>query len=158
MENLVYEGAVTFFWGARLFPPPTTTSSTATPLVKRSGRVPVLRPVVPPKTKHSLVNAPSGATKELPPNPDQLVWLSVLMLPSLFRRCGTAPWQPPSLGLFARAPMRHQHTADFDSVIPRSGIGSYKYEKYKLRSEPDTIPLWVADTDFQSPPHGTACC
>lgn len=38
---------------------------------------------------------------------------------------------------------------DFDTVIDRSGTMSLKWDKYKGR---DVLPLWVADTDFQSDP------
>ncbi|MGA2991983.1 MAG: MalY/PatB family protein [Candidatus Korobacteraceae bacterium] len=36
---------------------------------------------------------------------------------------------------------------DFDTIIPRQGTGSLKWEKY----EPDVLPLWVADMDFACP-------
>lgn len=38
---------------------------------------------------------------------------------------------------------------NFDQWIDRSHSDSVKWEKYHDR---DIIPLWVADTDFQSPP------
>ena len=38
---------------------------------------------------------------------------------------------------------------DFDTPVERRGTASLKWEKYKGR---DIIPLWVADTDFRSPP------
>lgn len=37
----------------------------------------------------------------------------------------------------------------FDSIIDRSGTGSLKWDRYAGR---DILPLWVADTDFMSPP------
>jgi cystathionine beta-lyase len=40
-------------------------------------------------------------------------------------------------------------TFDFDAVIDRRGTGSEKWDRYADR---DVIPLWVADTDFLSPP------
>lgn len=38
---------------------------------------------------------------------------------------------------------------DFDQPVPRMGTGSLKWDKYAGR---DILPLWVADTDFRSPP------
>ncbi len=38
----------------------------------------------------------------------------------------------------------------FDKVIDRSGTGSIKWDKYK--DYPDVIPMWVADSDFQTCP------
>ncbi|MFM4649990.1 MalY/PatB family protein [Aeromonas bivalvium] len=38
---------------------------------------------------------------------------------------------------------------DFDREIDRSGTMSLKWDKYK---EQDVLPMWVADTDFVSPP------
>ena len=38
---------------------------------------------------------------------------------------------------------------DFDHLTDRTGTGSVKWERY---ADPDIIPLWVADTDFTSPP------
>lgn len=38
---------------------------------------------------------------------------------------------------------------DFDREIDRSGTMSLKWDKYK---EQDILPMWVADTDFVSPP------
>jgi len=38
---------------------------------------------------------------------------------------------------------------DFDREIDRTGTGSVKWDRY---ADPDVLPLWVADTDFQSPP------
>lgn len=38
---------------------------------------------------------------------------------------------------------------DFDGVIDRRGTQSLKWDKYK---DKDILPLWVADTDFRSPP------
>ena len=40
-------------------------------------------------------------------------------------------------------------TFDFDQPIDRRGTGSLKWDKYAGR---DILPLWVADTDFRSPP------
>lgn len=40
-------------------------------------------------------------------------------------------------------------TYDFDESISRAGTGSLKWDKYAGR---DILPLWVADTDFRSPP------
>jgi len=40
-------------------------------------------------------------------------------------------------------------TYDFDETIFRTGTGSLKWDKYAGR---DILPLWVADTDFRSPP------
>jgi len=40
---------------------------------------------------------------------------------------------------------------DFDTVIDRRGSDSTKWGKY-AGSDPDVIPLWVADMDFASPP------
>lgn len=37
---------------------------------------------------------------------------------------------------------------DFDTVIPRRGAGSLKWEHYPE----DVLPMWVADMDFRSPP------
>lgn len=37
---------------------------------------------------------------------------------------------------------------DFDSIIPRRGTGSIKWDLYPE----DVLPLWVADADFRSPP------
>ena len=39
---------------------------------------------------------------------------------------------------------------DFDKAIDRSGTGSIKWDKYK--NHPDVIPMWVADSDFQTCP------
>lgn len=46
-------------------------------------------------------------------------------------------------------PMLPQHTFDFDSVIPRHGSGSFKWD-----SNPDTstLPMFVADMDFKAAP------
>jgi cystathionine beta-lyase len=38
---------------------------------------------------------------------------------------------------------------DFDTPVDRAGTHSSRWEKYAGR---DVIPLWVADTDFRSPP------
>jgi len=38
---------------------------------------------------------------------------------------------------------------DFDETIKRHGTGSLKWDKYVDR---DILPMWVADTDFRSPP------
>ncbi len=38
----------------------------------------------------------------------------------------------------------------FDKAIDRSGTGSIKWDKYK--NHPDVIPMWVADSDFQTCP------
>jgi cystathionine beta-lyase len=38
---------------------------------------------------------------------------------------------------------------DFDRIIDRRGTGSEKWNRYAGR---DILPLWVADTDFRSPP------
>ncbi|MBP8280435.1 MAG: aspartate aminotransferase, partial [Aeromonas sp.] len=38
---------------------------------------------------------------------------------------------------------------DFDREIDRSGTMSLKWDKYKGQ---DVLPMWVADTDFVSPP------
>ena len=38
---------------------------------------------------------------------------------------------------------------DFDTVQPRLGTDSQKWQKYEGR---DILPLWVADMDFRSPP------
>lgn len=38
---------------------------------------------------------------------------------------------------------------DFDAIIDRRGTGSEKWDRYAGR---DVIPLWVADSDFLSPP------
>jgi cystathionine beta-lyase len=38
---------------------------------------------------------------------------------------------------------------DFDTVFPRLGTDSQKWQKYEGR---DILPLWVADMDFRSPP------
>jgi len=38
---------------------------------------------------------------------------------------------------------------DFDTVHPRLGTDSQKWQKYESR---DILPLWVADMDFRSPP------
>jgi cystathionine beta-lyase len=42
-------------------------------------------------------------------------------------------------------------TFDFDQIIDRRTSDSLKWGKY-AGSDPDVIPLWVADTDFASPP------
>lgn len=42
---------------------------------------------------------------------------------------------------------------DFDTVIPRAGSGSLKYDgRQEVFGRPDVIPLWVADMDFAAPP------
>ncbi|MBO8172636.1 MAG: pyridoxal phosphate-dependent aminotransferase [Bacillaceae bacterium] len=44
-------------------------------------------------------------------------------------------------------------TYDFDRVIDRRNTMSVKWDQSeKLFGEPDVLPLWVADMDFQSPP------
>ncbi len=40
----------------------------------------------------------------------------------------------------------HKHV-DFDTIIPRRGTGSLKWDKF-----PELDPYWVADMDFTSPP------
>lgn len=41
---------------------------------------------------------------------------------------------------------------DFESVIPRKGTGSTKWDHVTMRvSNPDALPLWVADSDFRCP-------
>ena len=40
-------------------------------------------------------------------------------------------------------------TFDFDEIVERRDTGSLKWDKYAGR---DILPLWVADTDFRSPP------
>lgn len=42
---------------------------------------------------------------------------------------------------------------DFDTINPRRGTGSYKWDS---SSEPDMLPLWVADMDFRTAPCITA--
>jgi cystathionine beta-lyase len=42
---------------------------------------------------------------------------------------------------------------DFDTVIPRRGTGSLKYDFAAQRGKPPgLLPLWVADMDFTAPP------
>jgi cystathionine beta-lyase len=42
---------------------------------------------------------------------------------------------------------------DFDTIIDRKDTGSIKWDSnVKLFKNPDVIPMWVADMDFQSPP------
>lgn len=44
-------------------------------------------------------------------------------------------------------------TFDFDRRIDRHNTRSYKWDQNgKLYGDPDILPLWVADMDFQSPP------
>lgn len=38
---------------------------------------------------------------------------------------------------------------DFDTIIPRRGTGSYKWD---TAPEPDILPMWVADMDFRTAP------
>ena len=38
---------------------------------------------------------------------------------------------------------------DFDTQIDRRGTASEKWERYR---DTDILPMWVADTDFMSPP------
>ncbi len=38
---------------------------------------------------------------------------------------------------------------DFDQPIDRTGTSSVKWDRY---ADPEILPLWVADTDFKSPP------
>lgn len=40
-------------------------------------------------------------------------------------------------------------TFNFDEWVDRSHSDSVKWNKYR---DSDVIPLWVADTDFKSPP------
>ncbi len=40
-------------------------------------------------------------------------------------------------------------TKEFDQEVDRKGTASQKWEKY---SDSDILPMWVADTDFMSPP------
>ncbi|MDN5681548.1 MAG: aspartate aminotransferase, partial [Ewingella sp.] len=44
-------------------------------------------------------------------------------------------------------------TLNFDQWVDRSHSDSVKWNKYKNQ---DVIPLWVADTDFASPPEVVA--
>lgn len=37
----------------------------------------------------------------------------------------------------------------FDQVIDRKNTNSYKWDKY---ADPNVIPVWVADMDFQAAP------
>mgnify|MGYP000395059407 CR=1 FL=1 len=44
---------------------------------------------------------------------------------------------------------------DFDKVIPRHNTHSEKWDSMESRlglSDPDTLPMWVADMDFPAPP------
>lgn len=44
---------------------------------------------------------------------------------------------------------------DFDKVIPRRNTHSQKWDSMEARlglSDPDTLPMWVADMDFPAPP------
>lgn len=42
---------------------------------------------------------------------------------------------------------------DFDTPMPRAGMGSQKYDgREKAFGRADVIPLWVADMDFAAPP------
>ena len=44
----------------------------------------------------------------------------------------------------------HDH---FDQIINRKNTYSYKWDQNeKLFGDPDILPLWVADMDFESPP------
>jgi cystathionine beta-lyase len=45
--------------------------------------------------------------------------------------------------------LQSPHTSDFDREIDRLGTSSQKWDKY---GERDILPMWVADTDFRSPP------
>ncbi|MDA1118100.1 MAG: PatB family C-S lyase [Proteobacteria bacterium] len=38
---------------------------------------------------------------------------------------------------------------DFDTLVERAGTGAMRWERYEGR---DVVPLWVADTDFRTPP------
>lgn len=38
---------------------------------------------------------------------------------------------------------------DFDTIIPRRGTGSYKWD---TPASPETLPMWVADMDFRTAP------
>lgn len=38
---------------------------------------------------------------------------------------------------------------DFDTLIPRRGTGSYKWDS---ATDPDILPMWVADMDFRTAP------
>lgn len=45
-----------------------------------------------------------------------------------------------------------QSTFNFDTVIPRRGTESYKWDYTdKMLGAPDVLPMWVADMDFASP-------
>jgi cysteine-S-conjugate beta-lyase len=48
---------------------------------------------------------------------------------------------------------RTEQDFDFDREIDRTGTASLKWERYQDR---DVLPLWVADTDFRSPPEVVA--
>ncbi len=41
-------------------------------------------------------------------------------------------------------------TTNFDKVVDRKGTGSIKWDKYA--DKPDVIPMWVADSDFETCP------
>lgn len=44
---------------------------------------------------------------------------------------------------------------DFDTIIPRRNTHSQKWDSMETRlglSDPDTLPMWVADMDFAAPP------
>ena len=38
---------------------------------------------------------------------------------------------------------------DFDTIVPRRGTNSYKWDTPK---EKNVLPMWVADMDFEIPP------
>ena len=38
---------------------------------------------------------------------------------------------------------------DFDTIIPRRGTNSYKWD---TPEEENVLPMWVADMDFRTPP------
>lgn len=43
-------------------------------------------------------------------------------------------------------------TTSFDQMIDRKGSGSVKWERMSPRiSNPDALPMWVADGDYPSP-------
>ena len=42
---------------------------------------------------------------------------------------------------------------DFDEIIPREGTNCMKYDaRERFFQTNDVLPLWVADTDFKTPP------
>lgn len=44
---------------------------------------------------------------------------------------------------------------DFDEIVPRRGTHSVKWE---LDSDPDILPMWVADMDFRTAPPSSKRC